>query len=506
MAFGSESNNAKEIGLIWERFVPIERKVGEIDKSLVNLNDSLNDIRKKLKQPSESQAEAQTAANSARSYRTNVRKMKEEVEEHLGSIRETQNWLSELKPLIQDSSEAVKSSELDAKALLEQVQKVGAEVEELKRNVSSDTKELVTLLEGQNNLQEELENAREQISQIEELESNAQSILKSVTTNHSKVRELKNEILGHDSEAEDGTSEYIEGLKDQLENSYNQLQEDSSTLSEYLSHLKDLSEKAFNEFSSQSEDTLNNVINEQKEQYTDVYEQIVRLLPTALTAGLSGAYDEKVVQENTDLESYRTTFSRAIIGLVIISLIPFAVDSYLFLYLGNDLVQVISDTPKLILSIFPLYLPILWIAYSANKKINLSKRLIEEYTHKGVLSKTFEGLSKQIEELEDGNISTELREKLLLNILSVNAENPGKLISDYKTTDHPLMDALDKSMKLGTALEKLRNIPGFSKLVAKLEKENQALIAKANQVSAQGLNGAAKTEQVVDEVSKTSNN
>jgi hypothetical protein len=62
--------------------------------------------------------------------------------------------------------------------------------------------------------------------------------------------------------------------------------------------------------------------------------------------------------------------------------------------------------------------------------------LIEEYTHKGVLSKTFEGLATQIEELGDSETSNELRVKLLFNLLHVNSENPGKLISDYKTTDH----------------------------------------------------------------------
>ncbi len=145
------------------------------------------------------------------------------------------------------------------------------------------------------------------------------------------------------------------------------------------------------------------------------------------------------------------------------------------LALNKDLVEVLSDTPKLIVSILPLYLPVLWIAYSASKKQNLSKRLIEEYTHKGVLSKTFEGLSNQINELDD-EVSEELRVKLLFNLLQVNSENPGKLISDYNTTDHPLMDALDKSSKLGIAIDKLNNIPGFGKLVKNLEKKQERVL------------------------------
>ena len=116
---------------------------------------------------------------------------------------------------------------------------------------------------------------------------------------------------------------------------------------------------------------------------------------------MSSAYDEKVRTESEYLSSYKTTFSKAIGGLVAVSTIPFAIDVYLLIGLGKELVQVLEDTPKLLMATLPLYFPVLWIAYSANKKQNLSKRLIEEYTHMGVLSKTFEGLSNQINELDD---------------------------------------------------------------------------------------------------------
>ncbi|QSX34154.1 hypothetical protein JYB87_02595 [Shewanella avicenniae] len=222
--------------------------------------------------------------------------------------------------------------------------------------------------------------------------------------------------------------------------------------------------------------------------YDDIYSRINKLLPNALTAGLSSAYDAKITLETSELSGHKENFGRAIATLVLISLIPFGVDIYLLAALGKDLISVISDTPKLLLSILPLYLPVLWIAYSANKKSNLSKRLIEEYTHKGVLSKTFEGLSGQIKEIDDVGLSEELRAKLLFNLLQVNTENPGKLISDYKTTDHPVMDALDKSIKLSESLDKLKNIPGLTKLIAKLEKEREVKLAKTSKKVADGLN------------------
>ena len=108
-----------------------------------------------------------------------------------------------------------------------------------------------------------------------------------------------------------------------------------------------------------------------------------------------------------------------------------------------------------------------------SKKANLSKRLIEEYTHKSVLGKTFSGLSNQIETLQNqGAVEEELRTKLLFNILQVSAENPGKLITDYNNSDHPIMDALEKSSKLSESLETLAKIPGLSAIAKRLSEKS----------------------------------
>lgn len=503
MGYGSEKDNAKEIGLIWERFVPVERTISELNGKVDDLSKLLEELVDKVQQPTDSQAEAKTAANSARAYRANVKKMKEEVEEHLNSVREAYQQVNELTPSLDQSTNSIRQNAEESESLLDQIKSVESRIESLNVKITEDVNEILSLLEDNEDLQEKLNGAHQQLVNIEDVELKVQGILKNVTSNHIKVRDLKNEIMGYDAEAEDGTVEHIDGLKDELAITYVQLEDDLSKLKEELEVIRKENDDAFNEFSAKSEETLQNVIEEQKNQYDEIYDQIIRLLPTALTAGLSGAYDDKITQEKTDIDAHKKTFSKAIVGLVLISLIPFALDSYLFLYLGHDLVKVISDTPKIILSMFPLYLPILWIAYSANKKINLSKRLIEEYTHKGVLSKTYEGLSKQIDELEDDRVSTELREKLLFNILSVNAENPGKLISDYKTTDHPLMDALDKSMKLGDSVERLRNIPGFSKLVSKLDRESRDVLLSANKKSEKGLNGSGIYKPEPEETSSS---
>jgi hypothetical protein len=186
---------------------------------------------------------------------------------------------------------------------------------------------------------------------------------------------------------------------------------------------------------------------------------------------------KKKTDEETALKGYNLGFRLAILGLVFVSLIPLAVDVYLLNWKGADLVKVLQDTPNLIISILPLYFPVLWLAYSTNKRLNLSKRLIEEYTHKAVLGKTFSGLSNQIDSLpQESLVKDELRTRLLFNILQVSAENPGKLITNYQKSDHPLMEALETSAKLSDSVDALSKIPGFSSIAKRLSAKSDELL------------------------------
>ena len=219
------------------------------------------------------------------------------------------------------------------------------------------------------------------------------------------------------------------------------------------------------------QNTFDKLIANSTNKFNEVNEQLIGLLPGSMAAGLSAAYEKKKEAEEGILENLERRFRNAILGLVLVSLIPFAVDIFLLAVEQRKLVDVIKDTPSLIVAILPIYFPILWLAYSASKKSNLSKRLIEEYTHKAVLGKTFSGLSNQIETLEhQGTVKEELRIKLLFNVLQVSSENPGKLITDYNKSDHPLMDVLESSSKLSDAVNSLSKIPGFSSVANQLNK------------------------------------
>ena len=308
------------------------------------------------------------------------------------------------------------------------------------------------------------------------------SILNSVNTMKDNFDTLTYEVFGKKDDEEN----IQEGLKDKLQKSFSSISNEMFNLKSDFEKLKTEQEKSLDETIKSSGEKFNAFIENNKNIYQTIEKEIRSLLPEALTAGLSNAYAEKREDEIKENKELTNKFIWALCGLVIISLIPFSVSAYL-LYVGDSLKSTIEYLPKMILSMLPLYAPIVWFAYYSNKKLNLSKRLIEEYTHKEVLSKTFEGLSTQISTLQDNELTVELKTKLLYTLLSANSENPGKLISNYDTSDHPLMDALDKSAKLSDAIEAISKIPGMSRLSNFLEKKADKILEEQEKKIDTGL-------------------
>ena len=71
---------------------------------------------------------------------------------------------------------------------------------------------------------------------------------------------------------------------------------------------------------------------------------------------------------------------------------------------------------------------------------------------------TIEGLSKQIENIDNNDLSEELRIKLIRNFLEVTNENPGKLISNYQKSDNPILNILDRDKREKSATTVVKTI------------------------------------------------
>ena len=346
----------------------------------------------------------------------------------------------------------------------------------------------ITLIESKSNEQlvkiteiaSELDEARNSADDANDISAKVNAIFKSISSRKNEIDEIYYELDGQDKEDESGQKVHIDGLSDLLESSYKKLAEKINNLSVAVDVQKHDVQIDLNEIVESTNLKFKDFINVSTLEKDKVVLKLKELLPNAMTAGLSSAYNKKRRLEEKESVRQKVVFKYSIIAMTAFALIPVLINAYYFYEKDVNADILFKNFPYLLSIIFPIYIPVLWIANSANKNINLSKRLVEEYSHKEVLAKTFEGLSHQISEISASSpdIATELRIKLLYNLLEVSSENPGKLISDYKKGDHPLMDALEKSSQLTDAFKKLVDLPGFSSLAKRFADKADAILAE----------------------------
>lgn len=462
--------------------------MGIFNKGEEKIWEKINELQELIdKKTPEMEKDARQASKKASEYRNRAKETKEEADKILIEVKEQSAKISKRKDELEDLLS-------DANLLYQQMEKEQEEVIVLKDSVIKKSeavevkiKSINTILEEHPDLEDEVHTLGESLGAVEENSNKISAVVKNVVGRKSEIDKIYFDVVGYTEEDEEtGEDVHINGLKDDLENQYNELQSNLESLDESIDTLEEGTKDKFNNLFENANHKTEEFQSQWKLKYEKLEEKIQGLLPNALTAGLSSAFSEKKDEEVKSLDKHKTQFGWGIAGLVFVSLIPFVV-SVIFQFSGDTWDQIIQRIPRLVIAIIPLYLPVLWLAYSANKKMNLSKRLIEEYSHKEVLSKTFEGLSTQIKDLENENISSELKVKLLYNFLQVSSENPGKLISDYETSDHPLMDVLEKSYKLETAVEKLQKIPGMGKMAKILDKKSNQILHENSEKIADGL-------------------
>lgn len=435
----SEFNDYKRE--VWERHEASNARFGELERLIGEKTpDLISDVRQALADATDDQARARKAAEESEAILAILTKEQEELNTVLMPLKAELNKTETLNAQLKEK--------VDRCQLLQgELGAAKAKADSTLTDLSSTLEKARTLLEQTDDVPAQIENAAKLLTHCESLRDNIQGVVDHSISRKAALDEVHNEIFGQILKGSDGTSDRIEGLREKLKKSFDQA--DIALVA--------LKDRATADVSS-------------------VTEQLKALMPGAMAAGLSAAYEAKTNSEIVTQQRLEKQFIWGIGGLALVSLIPFAVDVYL-LAQGKELIEVIRQTP--VLQILPLYFPVLWFAYSTNKKVNLSKRLIEEYTHKSVLGKTFSGLSNQIDALpKDHEVTQELRLRLLFNVLQVSAENPGKLITDYSKADHPVMEVLENSSKLSGSIDALQRLPGFSRLV-ELFSSRQAELTKA---------------------------
>lgn len=421
--------------IIESYLTPEEKDITEIHNKI---NESLTYVKDAVEYVDAAKVEIDNDHKNVKTQTDHLKQLFEESSLNAKSIEE-QN--AQAKSLLTD----IISSKNELSSVSTEIEKLSAEAESALLKLTNFDQAVVSVEDSKNKILLTQKNTRELLVEVKSL--------------HTEVfgEEVKDEVTGE--------TVVVEGLAAKLEVAYTKV--DKSLI--------DL-ELRFDNFEKDKHAEYNQVKIDWEKEFTSLKYQIESLLPGALSAGLSQAYEEKKNYEIGEIKSANNIFYRAIIGLTCISVFPVILYITLLVLGHRTVEQVAYLAPNVFLAMLPIYIPCLWVAYSSDKKAKLSKRLSEEYAHKASISKTFEGISKQVSNISDNKMSEALESKLLFNLIQVSSENPGKLISDYDKSDHPLYDALDKGIAFSETLEKISFIPGISKIITSVQKRTQKRI------------------------------
>ncbi|QCE40242.1 hypothetical protein [Psychroserpens sp. NJDZ02] len=409
------------------------KKIEYLEEERIKIWERLSVLEKQVSEkPSDIEREAKQASRKAAEYRN-------KAETRLDEANEIHSKLVHIESEIDIKLSDINSSHRKSIEINNDLLENSTKLSNLVTRISE-------VLEEHPEIEQEIDKLDELILKIEENSSKANTTYKGILTKKTEIDELHREILGYEDEDENGELINVEGLQKELETSYNQLTEKSENLEENLENLNQTSKGNYNDFIKTNQKDIDDLKSNSKKEYDKINKQIESLLPNALTAGLSSAFVTKKGEEEELYKEYKKSFNYGILYISLSALLPITI-SVVYLLSGATLTDTIERAPKIMLAFLPLYIPLVWTTISANKKVNLSKRLIEEYSHKQVLSMTIEGLSKQIENIEDADMSEELRIKLLNSFLNVTSENPGKLILNYQKSDNPLINYFDRDKK-----------------------------------------------------------
>lgn len=351
--------------------------------------------------------------------------------------------LNEIKEIAQNYKEnkiTLKNAVNAANQVQAATDDINARIEILLKNEENIATTQANISISQKEASSDLSSAKNTMENVANIENEVSSSLKKITDlqakasdKKSEIDDLYDEIMGYKKE----NGEREEGLKKELEDSYTQLKKQYATLQENFS--------IFTEESHEKLDTFLKSANNSKDA---VVKEIRSYLPDSVTAGLAGAFNKKKDEEIDERKETSKHFSHLIWGMLGVAFLPFIV-YIIWLYQGKGLEEVIQKIPNMTIAVLPLYIPLIWLGVHLNLRINLSKKLIEEYAYKEAVCKSFAGLSEQIEAINDKKALQELRLKLIDLVMSVNSDNPGKYIKNYDKSDNPAIELLSRLEKMG---------------------------------------------------------
>lgn len=257
-----------------------------------------------------------------------------------------------------------------------------------------------------NSLKQELESlitsGNELISNLQNKDSEFSSAVENISTQLNTAQENSNSIETSKQTIHGITTE-IEDIKNTVINDFKKIQklskqssEISETISNQESTLKQLSVKA-----------------------EELKQTIEDLLPGATSAGLASAFKDRKESFKIPKILWGSVFVLSVIALFLVAYIdPVSFEKTTLNF------EIIFQN---IFIKLPFVVPIVWLAIYAGRRHSQALRLEEDYAHKEVLSKSFEGYKNQLIEIEVSSDKKQSTLNLIDRTLEALSLHPGRI-------------------------------------------------------------------------------
>lgn len=298
----------------------------------------------------------------------------------------------------------------------------------------------------------------------QELIDNENSISKTIDNKYKKINHFYNELLV-DEQNKISTKQQVVNGKNEILEHIKQIKEQHSEFNTKLDEFKNYYVQIFGSYNDETKtregglrQEIENKIQELdefkktqeqelatiKEQHDNTYKAIRKEVEShrdiLAAAGLAEAYSEEREKYPKLVKYWNRVF---LFSLLYLPLIYAAIMLLSLEKNPNEFFSINNAISSLLRSI-PLTLPYIWFAIYANKRRNEYHRLEQEYAHKAILAKSYLSYKKQIENLQTDD--PELLKKLMGSTIDSISYNPSQTL-DKKHGDSTLLDEILNSLK-----------------------------------------------------------
>lgn len=272
-------------------------------------------------------------------------------------------------------------------------------------------------------LQEELGRAKEKVGKIDQMSVDC-------TTASVAVMQVKGEIVAdHD---------FLRTAAERLKNEYTEIEKS-------LTKAKEVGGHAAEDIQSSIRERLNDYLENTRKDVDEVKKKINLVLSGVTTYALSKEYARKRDFEACAIVGHTVVFVLILMLMLALASVPV----WICRHVGYDLVKSVEMLPRLYVFCLPFYVPLLWLAFLANRKMNQAKQLKEEYAHKLICGRMYTGLAGEIKDVSKSGygVAKDLIARFLESTIRVYERDPADVLSKGPKTDMPVVEVLTEASK-----------------------------------------------------------